>query len=514
MIESLIDTVLDELIDAVVAEGKQLLDALPSHHSEFLSSILVRNTTGSDSALALCVRHRLSARNQEDTSTSQSPASTFEPPAAPNSGSSDKTGVVSILNMPPAHEPLQASSPPISERTGRGRRPATHRLTSTDTCNAFWSASRVWQELHEVESTLRPSGEQSLSSSPRECDDEKDDGGLRRLPSVSSSHSEQRERAHTHTHIKLCASSVTLMHGLKGVKDALRDHCNAGLQLRALLEATRFSAERRAGRYAQELKQMKRRNLAGIYPMELETQLAMCRHENSVLERKVANQERDLRAACAQEAMTVWSNTVMLARHFSELHDSQRDWQRGTQLFVKELERNAASKSSSFRAWLSLSSYHTHLKRAHARIQTRKRDKQASTAAARCVLFFLHLKYKVKDKSHLARWVGALEERRLDKCFQRWCNVLEAHAKLLDLARVRLALRRLRKSWTRWHIARGRAKTEALKFYFKSSRLSSSLAISSIFCSDYSSANVSPMGSCALNYWHQNLKSSLPGDLI
>ena len=164
-----------------------------------------------------------------------------------------------------------------------------------------------------------------------------------------------------------------------------------------------------------------------------------------------------------------------------------------------------ASKSASFHAWLCLSSSHTLLKRALAHIQTRKQDKQASTAAARCAFFFLHLKHKVKDKRHLARCVGALEERRADKCFQRWYNVLEAHAKLLDLARVRLALRRLRKSWTRWQNARGRAKTEALKFYLKSSRLSSSL---SIFSSDYSSANKSRLGSCALYYWHQHLKSS------
>jgi hypothetical protein len=473
-----IDHHADELIDAVLAEGKQFLDALPSHLSKFL-----RKEPLNDSALALCVRHRLSARNHEDTPTIQSPASTVEPPGTPNSGSSDKTGVVSTLHMPPAHEPLQASSPPVSEGSGRGRRPATHRLTSTDTCNAFWSACRVWQELHEVESTLCPSGEHSLSSSPRERDDERDDGGLTASDAT-----------------KLCSSTVTLMHGLKGVKDALRDHCNAGLQLRALLEATRFSAERRAGLYAQELKQMKRRNLTAIYPMELETQLAMCRHENSVLERKVANQERHLRAACAQEAMTVWRNTVMLARHSSELHDSQRDWQ---------LERNGASKSASFHAWLCLSSSHTHLKRALAHIQTRKQDKQASTAAARCAFIFLHLKHKVRDKRHLARCVGALEERRVDKCFKRWYNVLDAQSKLLDLARVRLALRRLRKSWTRWQNARGRAKTEALMFYLKSSRLSSSLAI---FCSDYSSAQKSRMGSCALYCWHQHLKSSLNGD--
>ena len=207
----------------------------------------------------------------------------------------------------------------------------------------------------------------------------------------------------------------------------------------------------------------------------------------------------------------MWRNTVMLARHSSELHDSQRDWQRGTQLFVKELERNGASKSASFHAWLYLSSSHTHLKRIHAHIQTRKRDKQASTAAARCAFFFLQLQHRVKDKRRLARCVGALEGRRMGKCLQGWCNVLEAHAKLIDLARVRLTVRRHRKSWTRWQNARGQAKTEAIKFYLKSSRLSLSL---SIFCSEYSSGNMSQMGSFALYSWHQHLKSSLHGALM
>ena len=395
--------------EALLAEGQQLLDALPNQHFEAISAKLVDISARSDNALAACIQHRLSAR----PAPSLAMATVFD---------------------------LQASSPPLSERS-RSRRPvACHTLTSTDTCNTFWSMSRVWSELQELESALGLSGlsgEHSLSSSPREWND---------VDNAAS------DAAKSH------ASSV--MHGLNGVKEALRDHCSAGLQLRALIEATRFSAERRAGRYAQELKQMKRR-LTGNCPVELEAQLAMCRGQHSALEHKVAYQERDLRAARAQEAMTTWKHALLQARHARDLLDNQRDWQSGTQLFVKELARNVASKSASFHAWLCVSRYRRHLRHAQHRMQTRRPSQQAAAASACCALFLLHLSRTIKDKRRLARHVRWLQKRRMHTCFGRWCDLLAARSNIILLARVHLALRRLRRSWTRWQMARGHVKTQA-----------------------------------------------------
>jgi hypothetical protein len=113
------------------------------------------------------------------------------------------------------------------------------------------------------------------------------------------------------------------------MKEALQEQQSYGLQLKSVLDAARFSAERRAGRYAQELKMIKQQHFLSTYPFQLEKQLENILHK--------------------AHAMSAWHAATAESRN---------------KLDVRKLKRNVSMKRSCVNIW-SRAAFHAS-RRTHA----------------------------------------------------------------------------------------------------------------------------------------------------
>jgi hypothetical protein len=93
-------------------------------------------------------------------------------------------------------------------------------------------------------------------------------------------------------------------HALTSMKEALQEQQSYGLKLKGMLDAGRFSAERRAGQYAEELKMIKQQHFLSTYPFQLEEQL-----EN----------------ACAHYVMSTWHAATAESRNKLDLYKLNRN---------------------------------------------------------------------------------------------------------------------------------------------------------------------------------------------
>jgi hypothetical protein len=106
------------------------------------------------------------------------------------------------------------------------------------------------------------------------------------------------------------------------MKEALQEQQSYGLKLKSMLDAGRFSAERRAGRYAEELKMIKQQHFLSTYPFQLEEQLENILHK--------------ARAMSAQYVMSAWHAATAESRN---------------KLDVRKLTQNVSMKRSCVNIW-------------------------------------------------------------------------------------------------------------------------------------------------------------------
>ena len=191
---------------------------------------------------------------------------------------------------------IEACSPPVSEERGHVRSPncikvrrnqgqgARHNSLSnnTDTCNDFWSMEEVLAELQDLESTL-------------DCLHDVKQGSADML-------------------------KCRVARALSSMKEALQEQQSYGLQLKSMLDGARFSTERRAGRYAEELKMIKQQHFLSTYPFQLEDRLETILHKA----RQYAMSARAQYAMSAWHAATAESRNKLDARKLNQIVSMKR----------------------------------------------------------------------------------------------------------------------------------------------------------------------------------------------
>jgi len=295
---------------------------------------------------------------------------------------------------------------------------------------------RLWEEVHVLESSL--SCVSSLSSSPRE-------------PSAKESATTGETGDHGTQGINsdhLLRSKV--LEDLQGVKDALHETQTSGLAIKMTIEAARFSAERRAGRYAQELKKLKRRQLAGIYPFELETQLAQKAVEKSALELQMSCRNKDLKAARLHELLNSWRLSTLEARHANELEEREQEWQSGVQLYVRELRRDFRLKILSFRAWCHRVTIAVILKQKSEKLALLRCRGLLAKALKNCAHCVQRRRQNFALQSALVRWDQSRVERSWTCWYEVTSEMAATRADIEGLAKLHMVIRGLRMVWSRW----------------------------------------------------------------